>query len=245
MVGAAVISDIHLDLSGRPPIGSREFDLGNLMVERLVHRLNRFITPDITIFLGDLVDEGEGATALEHYTHLKTQVDRINSPTLVIPGNHDGPAFDEVFGRPAEITDCVGVRFVACIDPEEPGYNARRLPGEFDLMNRARRGHSGPIVLLQHVPVVPKSGHSCPYNYLNIDQILTEMKRSNIGLALSGHYHTGIDRIEHEGMIFHTVAALCERPFRFDVVKFDEGVVEIKHHQLVPAGKLRPRQFGG
>jgi histidinol phosphatase-like PHP family hydrolase/predicted phosphodiesterase len=235
VVRAAVISDIHLDLSGRTPMGGREFDLGDLMVERLVHRLNRYIKPDITILLGDLVDEGEGPAASEHYRRLKNQVDRIASPTIVIPGNHDGAAFDDVFGPPAEITDCAGVRFVACVDPEEPGYNARRLPEGFDLMNRARREHSGPIVLLQHVPVLPIGSHECPYSYLNVDRIIAQMKASNIGLALSGHYHTGVDRVDHDGMIFHTVAALCERPFCFDVAQIGEGRVEIQHHQLVPA----------
>lgn len=238
MVKIAVASDFHLDLSGRASVANREVGLIDLLAERFVHTINRHVAPDITLILGDLVDEGDGRDAHRHYLRLREHFDRIESPLIIIPGNHDGPAFLNVFGKPAGITDCSGVRFVACVDPEEPGYNARRMPAELSLMQEARRGYDGPIVMLQHVPVFPPGSHDCPYSYVNATEIVEAVEELGINLSLSGHYHHGIDGLERNGTVFHTVEAFCENPFSFDVIEIDTSGVEILHHQLVPDAQL-------
>jgi histidinol phosphatase-like PHP family hydrolase len=242
MLRIAFFSDIHLDLTGKPPAGGREYDLVPPLIDRLVDRLNRFVRPDLVLLLGDLVDEGSSPDAGRHYEALRAAFDRLEAPRIVIPGNHDGPAFDGIFGAAPETYDLAGIRFLFFLDPEEPGYNARRLPGDIERMRRSRSGHAGPIVTVQHVPLFPPGTHECPYRYLNAEEIIATMREARITLALSGHYHPGIRGLCREGMTFHTVGALCERPFVFDVMDIEEGTtsrngattMKIAHESLLP-----------
>jgi len=222
----AVIADLHFGASS--PVPERRSEIADTLFLRAAHRLNRVIKPDVTVVLGDIVDAGAESGAERFYEPLRKTVDLIDSPTIVIPGNHDCDAktFYTYFEKPPEIVDVCGTRFVPLLDPEEPNYNARRTQEGFRSMAKARSGYSGPIVALQHVPVFPPGANECPYNYTNAEQVIAEMRRNAIGLAIAGHYHPGTELARGESAAFLAAPALCERPFAFLVITIDGRRVE-------------------
>jgi soluble P-type ATPase/Icc-related predicted phosphoesterase len=73
------ISDTHFQLDLPESFGRF------VPVRRKVHE----IRPELTIVAGDVCNEGFGDHGLEELQRAKAQLDRIDGPTVVIPGNHD------------------------------------------------------------------------------------------------------------------------------------------------------------
>ena len=144
----AAIADTHYHAGDLASCGKRRTAIADILLLRAVRRLNRCVRPDLTVLLGDLIDDPSSAQAEAELQRLKGIVDLLKSPVIVIPGNHDGGIgrFYSVFPRPADLMDMGGVRFVIFLDPEEPGYNARRTDADLRRMDCARAGHAGPIV---------------------------------------------------------------------------------------------------
>lgn len=233
-VRTAVIADIHFDGADAPMLPERSGDIADMLLLRAVHRLNRFIRPDVTLVLGDLIDQGGTAAGIAYLERLRPILDLIEGPVIVIPGNHDGDpeTFYSVLGRAPDVCDVNGVRFVPFVEPGDPDYNARRTPRDIERMAEARSGFTGPIVSAQHVPLFPPGASECPFNYTNADAVIASMQRHGIGLAISGHYHAGMDLVRAEGLNFVAAPALCESPFRFLEIGFDGDDVDVVEHAL-------------
>ncbi len=231
-VKIAAISDIHL--SSTMDFFPRRGDIADILLHRAVNRINTMIKPDITLVLGDLIDNGNSPQAENDLLRLETILDRLESPTIILPGNHDGntEAFYRVFFRPEQYVDIKGVRFAPFIDMEEPGYNARRSPFDLEFMNLLREDFEGPIVTLQHVPLFPPGSSDCPYNYTNAGEVIAAMRRNNIRLAISGHFHPGFDLIRTADANFVAVPALCESPFSFLEINLDGEEIQVRRHDL-------------
>ncbi len=228
----AAIADTHYAAGSLEQCGARRSAIADILLLRAVRRLNRFIKPDLTVVLGDLVEDG----SREGIERLKLIIDLLESPSIVIPGNHDGDldAFHSVYPRPPESLDINGVRVVTFVDREEPGYNARRSKADIARMDQARASHDGPIVSLQHVPLFPPGASASPYGYTNAEAVWSAFRRSAFTLALSGHWHAGEDLSERGAVI---VPALCEKPFAFMEVTIDGERVETRRHELaLPRG---------
>ena len=88
IVKIALLSDMHLDKQIALP--ERRGDFADIFLLRAVRRLNRFIKPDITVILGDLINQGSSSAARENLQRMKNIVDILESPSIVLPGNHDG-----------------------------------------------------------------------------------------------------------------------------------------------------------
>ena len=191
----AILTDLHY---GERIAGHPQNDLADILLLRAVHRLNRLVQPDATVVLGDVLDRGDAADGAMRRASLRTIIEKLQSPWIIIPGNHDGSPerFYRDFPRPADIVDLKGVRFLPFVDQDEPEYNASRLPADIDRFAAARRDYSGPIVALQHVCLAPPDRVNSPYNYLNAADIISAMRRSGVALSLSGHHHPGSDSIE-------------------------------------------------
>jgi histidinol phosphatase-like PHP family hydrolase len=228
----AVLTDVHYGAGST--IAQRRSEIADILLLRAVHRLNRLIHPDVTVVLGDLVDDGTSADAPQRLATLREILDKLISPHIVIPGNHDGDthAFYRVFDRPEEIVDICGVRFLPFIDQEEPGYNASRCQGDIQRFRRARAGTKGPIVALQHVCLTPPNQTDSPYNYTNVPEIIQAMGDAGVELSISGHHHAGAPLVNNETTSFVTAPSLCESPFIFVTVTLDQGQVTMQRHQL-------------
>ena len=233
-----VLSDIHFSSVRREGIRG---DLADVLMRRAVRRLNRFIRPDVVVVLGDVVDDGTGPAARSELGPIRAIVDEIEAPVLAVAGNHDGDpeVFYEVFDRPEPVEDIKGFRFVCFLDPDEPGWNARRTEEDLRRMREVRGGFDGPVVALQHVPIFPPGSGDCPYNHTNADAVLEAMREERIFLAVSGHHHDGM-AVVHEGFMHFAVApALCVAPFQFLEIETDGREVQACTHALKPEGAER------
>jgi len=228
----AVISDIHY--AKEVAISARQGQIGNLLLQRAVGRLNATIRPDVTLLLGDVLDDPESLDAPELLTELKQILDSLESAQIVIPGNHDLPEerFYQIVDRPPDFLDLAGHRFICFLDPEEPNWNARRLPEDLERMSAARSGYDGPIVALQHVPVFPPGTSDCCYGYTNIDEVMAATRADGIALSISGHYHPGTELIRQGEHAFFVAGALCESPFRFFVVEVNGDDIQVETYSL-------------
>jgi histidinol phosphatase-like PHP family hydrolase len=228
----AVITDIHY-ATAEPVADARQRRWGAVLLRRTVERLNRYLKPDVTVVLGDLLDDPQAPDGRELLTALRGILERLDSPWLALPGNHDPHGtFYEVFDRPGQLDVC-GVRLVAFDDPERPGFNACREDAEFRRMAEAAADHAGPLVALQHVPA-GEPRIDAPHGYTNSDQVLTAMRRYGYTLALSGHSHGGVDLRHLDGLATMVVPALCEAPFQFALLTIDGDRItaELLQHQL-------------
>lgn len=85
------LTDLHIRAGGALAYG-RVDTLAFL--RRAVDHINALQpVPDAVLVSGDLVDFGDA----DEYAVLRPELDRLEMPYLPIPGNHDGPAFWEVF----------------------------------------------------------------------------------------------------------------------------------------------------
>ncbi len=231
-----ILTDLHFSKSVNPFIPSRKDEFADVLFLRAVHRLNRYIKPDLVFIGGDLINEPECENRLELLAELKKTIDLINAPTIVIRGNHDPERdiFESVMGKQIDFLDINGIRFVAFDDQKEPGYNASRTKGDLNRMRRLGAEFDGPLVSLQHVPLFPSKAESCPYNYTNADKIVEIMRETNYVSALSGHYHGGFELLDYEGINYITGRALCEAPFGYAIIEIDEKVSCEKENLAMP-----------
>ncbi len=228
----AVISDIHY--SDEDMALKSKGRLGDILLLRAVHRINRMIRPDVTVLLGDLLNDGSEPDSGCKRRRLMECIWKLESPVIVIPGNHDGNADDfyRDFPRPPAWIDIRGHRLVPFLDAEEPAFNARRSAADLQRMLDARADFNGPIIQLQHTALFPPELHPCPYNYNNIEEITTQMRKANIRYSVSGHYHPGIDGLTTDTGTFIVAPALCEEPFTFMEIVIDNERMTATRHPL-------------
>ena len=213
-----VITDVHFSTTPNIAVPSRRKEFGDILLNRAVNRINRFIKPDITLLLGDLVDDAQK----RDLEVIKSLSDKLQCPKLVVPGNHDGDfsQFFDVFQELPDYLDVAGYRFVPFCDEEAPGYNATRSESDLARMRRVREGYDGPIIAIQHVPLFQPGTHSCPYNLTNAETAWQIMKEEKIEWVIAGHYHDGF-QLSAEGFASITAPALCSKPFRFWEINID------------------------
>ncbi|MBM3237131.1 hypothetical protein FJZ31_12635 [Candidatus Poribacteria bacterium] len=231
----AVISDTHFSSTPGIPIPSRKREFGDIFLNRAVQRINRFIKPDITLLLGDLVDDAQK----QDLEVVKKITDGLQGPRLVIPGNHDGnqEQFFAVFSKLPDYLDIAGYRFVPFCDADAPDYNATRSEQDLERMKRIRQGYNGPIIAIQHVPLFPPGKHECPYNLTNAETALQIMKEADIQWVIAGHYHSGFKL--QNGLFSVATPALCEKPFRFLEINIDGQETQVIEHQLSLPAELQ------
>ncbi len=233
----ALLADLHYAPSC--PGTRRRGDIAPILLRRAVRRLNRLVRPDVTLVLGDLLDDGTREDAPDRLARLRAILDKLECPYLAIPGNHDGDPerFYRVFERPGGIVDIAGARFLTFLDAEAPGHNATRAPRDLARFQAARADFPGLIVALQHVCLFPPGTADAPYNYTNAEAILAAMREAGPAVSVSGHYHRGTEDVRQGDLGFVCAPALCEPPFPFTVLTADaRGHIATQRHALaIPA----------
>lgn len=229
----AILSDVHFG-TGECDFDERECPRGKQLFTESAHYVNERIAPDLVLVLGDLVDAGDTKEGLQCLRELRPAVDLFEAPVLVIPGNHD-PAPERFYTEFAPLPpwlDAGGVRFVPFADPEAPEFNAYRPAATLQRFEEARAGFEGTIVSVQHVPLFQPGACDCPYNYTNAGEVLAAMRASRAGVAISAHWHRGIEVVHGDGMVSIVNPALCEKPFRFLEVTFHGEAIAVCGHAL-------------
>lgn len=230
----AVLADIHY---GAPsPAQGRRCNIADILLQRAVYRLNRLIRPDVTLVLGDVIDDGNSPDAENNLQHLRKILDKLDSPYIAIPGNHDADSemFFRVFDRPEEIVDIGGIRLLPFVDQQVmPGYKACRSPQDLDRISQAADGFDGVLVSLQHVCLFPPSDPPvAPYNYTNADELVKVMQEAGLKLSISGHHHRGAEDTLYDGITFVNAPGLCESPFPFLEITIEGDHINTKRHEL-------------
>lgn len=230
----AILSDIHYSSYEQKTCNVRETGVADILLRRAVFRLNRLIKPDLTIVAGDLVNRGEQSYGQHDMQIIAEQLKLLQSPLIVIPGNHDvaPEKFYDFFPRPERIVEFDNIRVVINYNDEErPGYNSWRAPQEVDLISKARQGFDGHIITLQHTPCFPAGTSDCPYNCVNSDEVNAIESANGVLLSISGHHHEGFKAYRAGNNVTYFAApALCEAPFTMTFVDIDRASGTMQWH---------------
>lgn len=236
----AVIADIHW---GDPSQAvKRRCEIADILLTRAVYRVNRLIKPDVTVVLGDVVDDGASPAAEERLRQMRAILDKLNAPYIAIPGNHDGDVdqFYRAFDRPKDIVDIAGVRFLPFVDKEEPRCRASRIEADMNRMRTARVDYDGPLVSLQHVCLCPPVDQPvAPYNYTNAADVIKVMQEVGLTLSVSGHHHHGAEDTTDGCVTFVNAPGLCESPFQLLEITMEGKRISTERHELVAPKGLR------
>jgi histidinol phosphatase-like PHP family hydrolase/calcineurin-like phosphoesterase family protein len=234
------LSDLHFDRQENAGCPERCGQYADVLLLRVVHRINRYIKPDAVIIGGDVINVPDADDASELLGELKRITDLLQCPSIIIPGNHDPePAkFYQVFDNPGDYVDIEGCRIIPFFDRETPGFNAVRSEADLKSLQGARDDFAGPLITLQHVPVSEPGTTQCPYNLDNAPDVLQAMAEGGVKLSLAGHYHAGFEGTSGQGTELFTASALCEFPFSYYVIELDDsGHVETRRENLAWTGK--------
>jgi histidinol phosphatase-like PHP family hydrolase/predicted phosphodiesterase len=227
----AIISDIHAPgREGQPQIRG---DMAELLLLRAINRFNRWLKPDVVIFCGDFVDGNDSQIAKDTLTKLRPILDKLACPYIAVRGNHDPSEkyFYNIFERKEQL-DIGSVRFLVFDDKEEPMFCASRSEKQIERFKIARADFNGQIISVQHVPILPYGVSECPYVYTNSAQIIAAMKKYDVFMSVSGHYHKGLGHIQSDGINFIAAPAICESPFQYTIVEIDGSKVSVTTDRL-------------
>jgi Icc protein len=171
-----------------PHVGSQYF-VPNLM-NRVIVELNQ-LEPDIVVCTGDLTNEGYR----QEYKNWVAYADRIKSPMVVVPGNHDARNvgylhFEELIGPRHWVKDVRRVRIVGA-DSSEPDLNEGQIgreryawiKGEFAPPAELRI-----FAMHHHLLPVPGTGRERSV-VADAGDLLEVLIEAGVNIVLSGHKH--------------------------------------------------------
>ena len=211
-------------------------ELAQTLLKKVFLRLRHMgITPDATLVLGDLVEDGADRNASLDLVSLHGELLRSGIPYLVVPGNHDGDpvAFSALFGSEPGLHKIGGYGFVLFNDVYSESHECVRAAEDLAALKKcAEEQPDMPLIAVQHPPIYPAIDSHYPYRPTNAAEIIDAYQKTGVILSLSGHYHKGQKARVHERILYHTVPALCEPPFRFSLIRLADSRVEIEELSL-------------
>lgn len=211
-------------------------ELAQTLLKKVFLRLRHMgITPDATLVLGDLVEDGADRNASLDLVSLHGELLRSGIPYLVVPGNHDGDpvAFSALFGSEPGLHKIGGYGFVLFNDVYSESHECVRAAEDLAALKKcAEEQPDMPLIAVQHPPIYPAIDSHYPYRPTNAAEIIDAYQKTGVILSLSGHYHKGQKARVHERILYHTVPALCEPPFRFSLIRLVDSRVEIEELSL-------------
>lgn len=228
------ITDIHYvsDSLFECPCKERKTNLGLEFLQRVLYRIKRQEKIDAVVLPGDFLDNAELPSASDDFDAIKKEVEKTGIPAVFIRGNHDLPGKD-FFKKTKGLTNPLIIKnFI--IYPFRDEYNEEnicyRKKEEIEKFEQFCKKHSSKkVVTVQHNTVYPPIEASYPFNFENTDEIISCYLRNNVIASVSGHYHYGLEPISNEGILYLTLPALCESPFSYTLMTFNEKPeVEIK-----------------
>lgn len=228
----AVIADMHFSHDA-PELSWRIGHYADIFLRYAIQIFNSRIKPDIVFLAGDILDNN--IRAKELYKKTKEILEDLESPYIIIPGNHDSHAdFYEEFGQYPDHIDINGFRIIPFDDPERPGFNAIRTDKDLARLQTNILEFNGPIISLQHVPLIETDKNPCREHFTNANEIIEMIRNGNGGITIAGHNHPGVDGvIDNDGVYSIVVPAFCETPFKYMIIDVDINLdIKVKVKQL-------------
>ena len=233
----AHISDFHArhHVAGHPQILRRRSRQMPALIAKAILEI-RGKRPDVLVVTGDLVDAPfygmNDAATIERVERdlrlLRDIIDPVGCPVLYLYGNHDQPgAFERVFPDGTPDITIEGYRFVSFYDEEVRENRSERLGDQRDRFDRVLTDSDrNPQIHLQHYMVWPENNEGYPHSYRESRDLKSRIVASGkVLLALSGHFHGGVDAFEEDGTWFSTSRAFCEPPHPYRIYDVDNRQV--------------------
>ena len=216
----AHISDIHY---------SKSWMFLHDMLDRCIEIINEE-NPDIVIITGDVTDYGLRA----EFEGVKGELERIESPYLIVPGNHDSrhegyKKFEDFFGKRFFVRDMEDYRFIG-IDSSEPDIDEGHV-GRAQLEWLQQQLTPGSVVFLHHhlVPI-PYTGRE--RNVLvDAGEMLKILDSNHVPLVLSGHKHVPWVWKVNDTVVSTAGTVSCERTGSsqsFDLIELREDKINVE-----------------
>ncbi|MDD4621631.1 MAG: metallophosphoesterase [Kiritimatiellae bacterium] len=233
------VSDLHYTglarQTAQPP--QMRGELAKTLLKKVFVRLKHMgVRPDLTLVLGDLLENGNDRNARLDLLAINSELLRSEIPFLALPGNHDGnqQSFGEIFNITEDLQVYGGYGLILYSDKYKDTYDCSRA--ETDIMRTqtiAKDNPGLPLIAVQHPPIYPPIDSHYPYRPANSAEIIDSFKKAGVILSLSGHYHKGQKPRTHEGVLYHSVPALCEAPFRFSLIRLEGANIEVEDLNLI------------
>ncbi|MDD4539442.1 MAG: metallophosphoesterase [Lentisphaeria bacterium] len=234
----ALVADPHFALQATGSQRCVRLPEARYLLQRIVEYVNITGGIDLLCVAGDIVvDDGDTRGALGI---VKTILDKLPCPYVVIPGNRDQnrDAFAEIFPLPDHL-DLPGLRVIPFADPTRAEGHAERSPADIERTERLCRDFRGRVVALQHTPLFPPDvGENC-YGFVNAAAICAQYRRLGITLSISGHDHIGLPMLLDGSCSYLRVPGLCESPYPFQLATIaDDGgcsfrTIKLRHDHPV------------
>ncbi|MCL2103942.1 MAG: metallophosphoesterase [Kiritimatiellaeota bacterium] len=210
--------------------------LARILFNKVFLRLKHLgIKPDVTVVLGDVLEDGTDPNADADLIALHSELTRSGIPFLMVRGNHDtqNEHFAECFDVSTKLHTIGGYGFIVYDDifavTQETTREESALAATLDIAND---NPNLPLIALQHAPVYPAIDSHYPYRPTNTAEIIGSFRKAGVFLSLSGHYHKGQKVRASHHVFYHTVPALCEAPFPFSIIRLKGKKVEVEEHAL-------------
>lgn len=226
----AVLSDVHISV-GAPAVKG---------TEKCVEDINS--NPDIQFVMitGDIANFGSD----DEIQIAKDIFDRLKVPWFIIPGNHDATwsesgtnSFTRIFGYERFEFEAGGIKFLGT----PCGPNIRMAPAlvpresmlwleeQIDKMPKEQ-----PLFFVNHYPL--------DTSLLKYDNVLELIKRKNIQLVFSGHWH--VDKaMEYEGVpgvIIRSTLATAKKEIGYVIAELKGSIITFRDKVV---GKRNPGEI--
>lgn len=213
------------------------------------------LAPDATILSGDLTMRARRSELAD----AKAFVERLPRPRLVIPGNHDIPAFNQPFDRffapfrryrqcfganieptlTAPGLHVVSVNSAQAFGPDWDWSVGRLTRDGLHRLDQRMSGAPGSFrVLVLHHPLLAPEGHQRDV-VQPLDALVERIARYRVDLVLCGHFHQShlatIGGEEGWQCIVSQAATVCStrlqgEPQGFHLIRVMDDAVEIDRH---------------
>lgn len=230
-----VLSDAHFSLQPQD-IPQRLSRLGKELVRRVLDDALLRGGFDAVALLGDLVDDGSQPCAQQALEEMLGEVRKTigDRPLLVAPGNHDysGARLPAPLNGLDNVYEFGGYRFIVFADAYREDDSCVRSEADRARFRALAAQPGGPIVALQHNPLTPEIDSDYPFLPLNSEAVKNDYAQAGVVLSLSGHYHDGLEPRRENGVIYFTVPAVCEAPYRYAIVTLRGREVKVEARSL-------------
>ena len=227
------LSDIHVNGGGK--FACRAADsLGDLRAV-VDYILQVELQPDVTVVTGDVSTDGKG----DAYRLVRRELERLNCPVWVLPGNHDVKApMKAAFGdgchtaddAPGLCIDTPGARLLL-LDSAREGQIAGELSrAQLDwIADRLDVPQDHPVMLwMHHFPF--RSGIVGMDRPLAGEEELLALLQGRNAYVCSGHLHAGVVRRAGTVTMMTAPAVSMLMELRLESVRFYEGNVGFALH---------------
>lgn len=213
-------------------------------------------SPDLTVLSGDLTMRARRSELVD----ARYFVERLPRPRLVVPGNHDIPAFNQplhrffapferyrsCFGREIEPLHTAPGLHVVSVNSSKPfGPYADWSKGRIsrEELRRADQRLAGGApgcfrVLVLHHPLIAPEGHKRDV-VQPLDELLELIARRRVDLVLCGHFHCShlatLGPLDSWRCVVSQAATVCStrlqgEPQGFHLIRVDAEEIEVERH---------------